>query len=233
MDLAIEKLKIAVSDRDQTAIRECLNLLIDTVNNNEIESNVNIDYIIRDILKYTPCVEYLDKIASLISLIKAPGIFFNEILQFTYKPNTIVPALMLIYEIKCKFEIEYDDFYLEIKNSINNIHVRSEGYLIFLLRTLKNINIPQNEIISIIKKLTEVSLEVITGDCIKVLYTILVIMRMHPGCFNIVYELNILYMFLESFDSVSAIARRIFIEAENPECRPQAVFLQNFAFPDF
>lgn len=232
MSSTLEDLKIAVSERNQTEIRELLNKIAKEGKSSTFDSNVNVDYIIRDILRYTPEIDYLDKIVCLLEMVKAPGIFFNDILKFTDDSKSIVPALMLIFELKCRFEIEYEDFYIKLENSITTYHVEFEGYLIFIVTSLKDPHIPEKNVIPIIEKLVSMSLESKSSICVKILYTILVILRMHPGCFKIVNGLDALYIFLESLEPISAIARRIFVEAENSECRPKTVFLQNFRFPE-
>jgi len=234
MEKIIKDLQDCSSSPDLNEIKRCLNLLAVKARElpDEQMKNYNVDPIIKTILRNHPCVEILDKISEILILSHSPVLFMDELNYFTAQPHLAVPTLMLIFEIKNRFDLEFPQFYEKLEETICRDNAISEGYLIFLLKTLQNRKLHTDEIAPIVKRLVQISTDTLSNECIKILYSVIVILRMHPGCFKIVHKLKKLYIFLESFDSIASIARRIFIEAENPELRPSMVFLENFSFPD-
>ena len=198
-----------------------------TVKNNKIK----IDSILKSIFKNNFTSELFDRIEELFFLIKDPRIFLDELDLFTENNLLLVPTLMFIFDLKQEFGMEYDSFYSKLCSSINKDNCISEGYLLFVLKALKNSSIDEELIEPIIYKLSEISVEIPSKFCVKVVYTIIVILRMHPVLFGITHNLGQIYMLLNSFEYIARIAKRIFIETENPNMRPSMVFLENFVFP--
>lgn len=233
MEKAIKDLKESIANVDFNELKRCLSLLATKTKEapeEELKKH-NIDMLIKTVLRKNPCVEILDKIEELLVAIKSPILILEELDRFTIQEHLAVPTLMLIFEMQNRFDIHYDTFYKKLETTVIKENVISEGYLLFVLKSLQNKRLHENEIIPIVRRLADLTTEVKSGACIKVLYSIIVILRMHPGCFKIVPSLKKLYLLLESFNEISTITKRIFLEAENPELRPSVVFLKNFTFP--
>lgn len=230
MDEALMKLEELKNTTELNRIKVALDKLKNAPKDKK--SDVRIDWILKEIFRRNHTAELFDRIEEVFDYVKDPRIFIDELDIFTEDKNLIIPTLMFIYNLRRRFDFEYDDFYKKLHESIQRDNCQSEGYLLFLLKALKDTQIDDNDIKPIIVRLSEISTEISSRGCVKVLYTIIVILRMHPGLFRIVKDLNHLYILLESLDSINRIARRIFIEAENPEMRPTMVFLENFTFPE-
>lgn len=190
-----------------------------------------IDTILKSIFRNNFTAELFDRIEDLFSMIKDPRMFLDELDTFTQAKHLVVPTLMFIFDLKKQFDMEYDEFYTKLCLTVQKENCISEGYLLFLLKALKSNSIDEDLIEPIIFRLSEVSVEIPSKCCAKVIYTIIVILRMHPGLFRITPKLGQIYMLLNSFEYIARIARRIFIESENPHLRPSMVFLENFVFP--
>lgn len=234
MEKVLKDLQNCCSSSDLNEIKRCLNLLAiraKELPENE-RKNYSVDQIIRTILRNHPCVEILDKISDILILSRTPSIYLDELDHFLSQQNLAVPALMLIFEIRNKLDVEFPSYYERLEETICLENAASEGYLILLMKSLQGRDLYEERVISIVMKLVDLTTEMKSSECIKILYSIIVILRMHPGCFQIVKNMKKLYIFLESIDPIANIARRIFIEAENPSMRPDIIFLENFSFPD-
>ncbi|KAL6120449.1 hypothetical protein NUSPORA_02822 [Nucleospora cyclopteri] len=193
-----------------------------------------IDYDLKEILKNNQKSEIIEKVEDLLFLIRDPRNFYNEIISCLYSEKCSVPTLMLIFVLEREtsfcFE-EYDEF---VVNAINELRVTSEGFLFFLLQNIQR-NILQkkrkeshqiiNKLIFTLPHLKD------TRTLVKVLYIILVALRMHPSSFSCIRKEK-LVIFTKSLKTVAQIVNRIFLEAKNPEMRPKTVFLENFSFPE-
>ncbi|KAM0679923.1 hypothetical protein GINT2_001864 [Glugoides intestinalis] len=231
MEYALEKLEEAKNTTDIENIK----LALDRFKRATLEDNsgnkVYIDKIIKCLFQNNGTAELFDRITELFDHIKDPRNFLDELDGFTENKTRIIPTLMFIHELQSHFNLEYEEFYSKLYATIEVENCNSEGYLLFLLKALKDNKIEGKNIEPILSRLGEISVEISSTGCVKVLYTIIVILRMHPWLFRMVKGINQLYLLLQSFEPIARIARRIFIEAENPEMRPTMVFLENFVFP--
>lgn len=233
MEEAINGLRECESSTNLGEIKRCMEVLkskAEEATEEELSEHA-IDHTLKRILQNNPSAEILDRIEDLLVLVRDPRNFYDELDHFTTYRDLIVPTLMLVHEIRKHFNFEYEEFYTKLESTVSRDNLCSEGYLLFLLNALQDRRIDESVIVPIIRRLCVCSVEVSSGECIKVLYATIVLLRMHPGCFKIVSELNQLYILLKSFPSISRIAERIFLEAANPHMRPSVVFLENFVFP--
>lgn len=230
MDEAYEQLFDLKDTTNTKDIKQVLNKIA-RINSENPNHGYKLDSILKSIFRNNFSAELFDRIEDLFSMIKDPRIFLDELDSFTNNRELIVPTLMFIFALRERFDLEYDEFYSKLCSTIQKENCVSEGYLLFLLKTLKVNSIDDDLLEPIIFKLSEVSIEVSSENCAKVVYTIIIILRMHPGLFRIVPRLGQIYMLLNSFEYIARIARRIFIEYENPHKRPTMVFLENFVFP--
>lgn len=194
-----------------------------------------LDFTVKKILQNNPTAELYDRIRDLFPLIKNPLIFSDELQLIFENSSQAVPTLMFIYEVISYYQVDYTDFYKMVLSTVTEENCCSDGYLLFVLNTLHRKfckRVELEDVAFILQKLSEVSVEVSSRSAAKVLYTIIIILRMYPSLFEIVGQLNHIYMLLNSLEYIARIARRIFIEAANPEMRPAMVFLENFSFPD-
>lgn len=233
MEKAIESLRRCEDSTDLSEIKRCMDVLRNKSEEaTEAElAEYAIDNTLKRILRNNPNAEILDRVEGLLMLVRDPRNFYDELDHLTTEEHLIVPTLMLVYEIRKHFNFEYEEFYTKLESTVSKENLCFEGYLLFLLKALQDRRTEESVIVPIIKKLCACSVEVSSSVCIRVLYSVIVILRMHPGCFKAVPSLNHLYILLESFGPISRIARRIFLEAENPHMRPSVVFLENFVFP--
>ncbi|ELA42173.1 uncharacterized protein VICG_00816 [Vittaforma corneae ATCC 50505] len=220
--------------RDSTDLSK-IKLAIDRFKRASVEEptsrKICIDQILKSIFQNNLTAELFDRIEDLFEFIRDPRIFLDELDRYTENKSLVVSTLMFIHELKCHFNIEYDEFYPKLASTVQKENCISEGYLLFLLKALKDSRIDEDYIKPILPRLSEASVEVSSKSCVKVLYTIIVILRMHPELFRTAKDLNQLYILLNSFEPIARIAKRIFVEAENPQLRPAMVFLENFVFP--
>lgn len=233
MEEAIRDLRECESSTDLSEIKRCMDMLksrSEEATEEEL-SGYAIDHTLKRILRNNRSAEVLDRVEGLLVLVRDPRNFYDELDHLTTLRHLAVPTLMLVHEIRKHFNFEYEEFYTKLESTASRENLCSEEYLLFLLNALQDRRIDESVIIPIVKKLCMWSVEVSSGECVKILYSIIVILRMHPGCFKVVPELNQIYILLRSFPSISRVAERIFLEAENPHMRPSVVFLENFAFP--
>lgn len=231
MDNAFQKLEELKNSTDLGKIK----LALDRFKRASVEEppskKIYIDPVLKSIFQNNLTAELFDRVEELFEFIRDPRTFMDELDRYTENKSLVVSTLMFIHELMCHFNIEYDEFYPKLASTVQKENCASEGYLLFLLRTLKDNRIDEDYVKPILLRLSEASIEVSSKSCVKVLYTIIVILRMHPGLFRISKDLNQLYILLNSFESIARIAKRIFVEAENPQLRPTMVFLENFVFP--
>lgn len=231
MENAIVKLEEIKNTKDIEKIKLALDRFKRAANEDNSQHKFYLDHIIKAILQNTNTAEFFDRIEDLFGYIRDPRNFLDELDSFTSSKVLIVPTLMFIFQLGNSFNFEYEEFYEKLYLTVQKDNCSSEGYLLFLLKALKDHRIDNEKIEPILRKLSEVSVEVSTKNCVKILYTIIVLLRMHPGLFRKVKNMNQLYILLRSTEPVARISRRIFVEAENPEMRPSMVFLENFVFP--
>jgi len=230
MDLAFEKLEELKDSTDLEKIKLALDRLIRNSAAEAPSKPVYIDSVLKSIFRNNHTAELFDRVEDLFALIRDPRNFLDELDAYTDTKSLVVSTLMFIHELRVHFGTEYDEFYSKLAETVHKDNCASEGYLMFLLRVL-TAGVEEDDIVPIVVRLSEASVEVSSKNCVKVLYSIIVILRMHPGLFRMVKDLKQLYILLNSFEAISRIAKRIFVEAENPHCRPSMVFLENFVFP--
>lgn len=233
MNEAFKKLDDLKTSTEIPKIKQALDKFKKASIENPTHESFFIDSILKSIFHTNTTTDFFDRIEDLFEFIRDPRNFIDELDRYTEKRALAVPTLMFINELRTRFDFEYEDFYLKIKNTVRKENCVSEGYLIFLIKTLKSNKIEEEDVKAILLMLSQVSIEVSSKSCVKVLYTIIIILRLHPGLFRIVKDMNQLYILLNSFESISKIVKRIFLEAENPESRPSMIFLENFVFPSF
>lgn len=197
----------------------------------EPRGNYKIDSILKTIFKNNFTADLFDRVEELFFMIRDPRIFLDELDIYTRTRELIVPTLMFIFQLKKEFDMDYEDFYPKLLTTVTVYNCMSEGYLLFLLKALKDGGVDEDMLEPIIYKLSEITVEIPSKNCVKVLYAIIVIFRMHPELFRIANKLGQVYMLLNSFDYIANVAKRIFLEAENKHMRPAIVFLENFVFP--
>lgn len=231
MDVAFKKLEELKNTTDLEGIKLALDRLIRAAAEFPESKKMHIDSILKCIFRNNLTAELFDRIEELFPFIRDPRNFIDELEKHLNNRSMTVSTLMFIHELQIHFKMEYSDFLVKLAETVRKENCQSEGYLLFLLQTLKTRDFEDDEIMPIVQRLSEISVEVSSRSCVKVLYSIIVILRMHPGLFRIAKNLEHLYILLNSFEPIAKIARRIFVEAENPECRPSTVFLENFVFP--
>lgn len=235
MEKALANLKDTAETADTQQTISLLDTLIVEADNLSAEelTQYTIDPIIKKLLKTQPSIELLEKIGDLLFLIRDPRNFHAELVETATTESLTLPMLMLIFQIRQEFVFPYEQFYSQLLNLISVKTLKSEGFLFFLLRCFENKDIDFATVADLLRRLSTFSVVVPSQVCIRIVYTMLVIMRIHPAAFRLVPELNELSLLSASFDSIKKIVHRIFIEAEHPSERPKAIFLQNFTFPDF
>lgn len=231
MDKAIQKLKENVDSLEVDLLCKILDEVARESATAPNTQNVAIDFELKTILKNNKSIEILERIGDLCHLIRDPRTFQDELEDYFNVKALLLPTLMLMFQFYTAFKYQPDSFYVRLYDTINVDNIQSEGYLLFLLKCLDKQNLEQDVIDSCLRMLSKLSIEVNSDSCIKIIYCILVIMRMHPAAFELAEELKELNMLMYSFDSIKNIVQRIFIEAKYPLKRPKMVFLQNFVFP--
>lgn len=231
MEYAFEKLEEVKNTIDIENIKLALDRFKRASLEDKSKTKLYIDKIIKSLFQNNGTAELFDRITDLFEHIKDPRNFLDELDGFTENTALVIPTLMFIHELQCHFNFEYEEFYSKLYATVQIENCISEGYLLFLLKALKDNKIEGKHIEPILTRLGEISTEISSAGCVKVLYTMIIMLRMHPWLFKRVKDINQLYLLLQSFDPISRIARRIFIEAENPEMRPTMIFLENFVFP--
>lgn len=234
MDKAVAELEALANTNDIYHINRVLDIIIDESSrlDGEALSAYALDPALKRILRNNKRIEVVEKIGDLFSLIRDPRNFHDELVELLDEPCLMIPTLMLMFELSQDFDFEYADFYVRLAESLTIENVQSEGFLLFVLRCLnkRTLDLPVLELY--LRRLSQLSVAVPSGACIKIVYCILVIMRMHPASFAMCDELKELHILACSFESIKNIVQRIFIEARCPKKRPKVVFLQNFAFPE-
>ncbi|KAI5149520.1 hypothetical protein ENBRE01_0954 [Enteropsectra breve] len=231
-----EKLKDLEVSLDQQNLLETIRLLdaislyIPQIKKSDIQK-YQMDGYIKRALKMQKSIEILEKIAALSALIKDPRNFYDELVAYLGIREMEIATLMLIYHLSENFDFEYDDFYVKLADSLNPANANSEGTLLFVLQCIEKKCAPKEMTERLVTKLASLSLQVSSEACVRIVYCILVIMRMHPALFKLAKDLKELHILKESFETIARIVERIFLEAESPKYRPKVVFLQNFAFP--
>jgi len=204
-----------------------------TINKITQQKNItyDLDSTVRKLLRKFQSVEIIEQIESLFPHIKNPNNFYDEIVVLLEINELCLPALMLIHRLMETFNFEYEFFYIRLESLITTETVSSEGFLLFILRCIHQVKVEARKIKSIVLKLSRLSVLVSSCCCARVVYSILVIMRINPGVYQYTKEMKELYMLAASTDLIRSIVKQIFIEAGNPKVRPKMVFLEHFAFP--
>ncbi len=235
MNQAIQELEQNINIEDRELLLFFLNKVISEMKNlsNEELATYSIDFIIKDLLRIHKCGELIEKIPDLLPIIRDPRNFYNELEMLFEDSKLTIATLMLIYELSKNYNFEYEHFYEKLENATNIENVNSDGFIFFLLQCLENKNVPLNVIKRFLHILSSLSVNVSSSVCLKLIYSILVIMRMHPVAFKFSNELKELYILAYSFEPIYIIVKRIFIESSDSTKRPKQVFLDNFLFPEF
>lgn len=234
MEKAVRDLKEVDPKEDTNEICRLMDIVImhaSTMTNEELVE-YSLDPIIKKILKHHMCIQIIEKIGDMLTIIRDPRNFYDELVEFMKQPTLVLPTLMLMYQLKQCFEFEYDDFYNKLGEVLVVGNVESEGFLLFMLKCLEDQTIEIQVVEKILQKLSWLSVEVSSDVCIRIVYCILVIMRMHPASFKYLSHMKEMDIHLHSLDSIKNIVKRIYAEAVDAKKRPKMVFLQNFAFPD-
>lgn len=231
MESAFEKLEEVMESTDLEKIKLALDRFKRATVEDPGSRKLYIDPVLKSIFRNNLTAELFDRVEDLFPYIRDPRNFIDELECYTTNRALAVSTLMFIHELRSYFNIEYEEFYERLASTVLKENCISEGYLLFLLKALRGNRIEGDDITPILMRLSCISVEISSKSCVKVLYTIIVILRMHPGLFRMAKELRQLYILLNSFEPIARIAMRIFIEAENPHCRPSMVFLENFVFP--
>lgn len=234
MDKAIEDLNANVNSGDMDHVIKLLDIVAEETTrlSNEDVSAYSIDFALKQILRNNKHIEIIEKTGDLLLLVRDPRNFQDELAEIMADRNLVLPTLMLMYQIGQDFDFEYEAFYQRLEEILTVDNVQSEGFLIFMLRCLNKRTLEFATIELFLKRLSSLSVSVFSRDSVKIVYCMLVIMRMHPACFVLTDDLKELSLLACSFESIKNIIQRIYIEAENPSKRPKVVFLQNFAFPE-
>lgn len=190
-----------------------------------------LDFHIKKLLRRNPCIEIIEKIEDLFHLIHDPRNFYDELVGLLESKSLTLPGLMLIHQIKASFNFPYDGFFNKLEEILTHENVRSEGFLFFVLRCLNQPQIDLGIIRSFLTKLAKLSSDVPSEISIRLVYCLLVVMRIHPAAFQFTPNLKELTVLVRSVGPIRAIVQRIFIESKRPERRPKTIFLQNFIFP--
>jgi hypothetical protein len=196
-------------------------------------STYTIDSELKEILRNHKNAEIIEKISHLLPVVGDPRNFQDELSLCLEDDKLMIPTMMLIYQLNQYFNFECPEFHSRLETIITMSNIQSESLLLFVLRCLKNREIDLDVVIRILKKLSELSIALPSPWCTRIIYSMLLIMRMHPATFRYVDELKELNILMMSFDSVAKIVSRIFIEANNPNERKGSVQVDNILFPEF
>ena len=239
LETAIKSLEELVSTDDfsHADVCKCLDKIIEITQNEEPEiiAALSIDKPLRIILQQKKDTEIIEKISYLLCLITNVKELFYHLEDCLDDPETATPTLMLIFLLQTETEFYDENFNVKLVECINLRSISSEGFLFFILQVLEENLLEQKGDLcrEIVDKLIEICFQIrCTKKLTKVLYVILVGLRMHPILFKKV-EIRKLHILTATFKAVSGLVERIFIEAQNPVLRPKTVFLKNFIFPEF
>lgn len=233
MEQAIAELEENIDSADIDQIVPILNRIVHISSSLDPEtlSTYSLDPLIRRLLRSNRCVELVEKIADLLPLIRDPRNFQDELISLLEIRPLALPVLMLIFQLSQDFDFTYGEFYNNLEDILSVDNIQSEGFLFFILRCLEPKDIDFETLKSFLQRLSSLAVFISSVACIKVLYCILVIMRMHPAAFRVAKDLKELYILAYSFESIRNIVKRIFIEAKHPKRRPKVIFLESFTFP--
>lgn len=234
MDRAIGDLSAAAGSGDTDSIVKLLDAVANEaegLSSEEIAGH-SIDHILKQILRNNRRIEVIEKIGDLLLLVRDPRNFQDELVELMEDERLVLPTLMLMYQMNQDFGFEYDGFYQRLVEVVTGENVQSEGFLLFMVRCLGRRGLEFRVVEMFLRRLSGLSTSVLSRDCIKIVYCMLVIMRMHPACFALADDLKELSLLACSFGPIKGVVQRIYIEAEHPQKRPKMVFLENFAFPE-
>lgn len=192
---------------------------------------VRMDGYFKVLLRRCPCIEVIEKIGDMLGLVDDPRSFYDELIATLDNRALLLPSLMLIFHISDSFDFTYDGFYARLEETVTQDNVCSEGYLLFMLRCLQRPKIELPVLARFVRRLSRLSALIPSEACVRVVYCILVVMRLHPPAFQLAKELGELTVHARGAGAIRGVVQRIYAEARRPSMRPKSVFLQNFAFP--
>ncbi|KAI4292873.1 hypothetical protein PAPHI01_2147 [Pancytospora philotis] len=235
MEDALDRLVSVLDSGNPKQTAAALDEVIEAANDlpNEELAQHFIDPIVKKLLARLPTKGTLERVGDLLFLVRDPRNFHAELTAMAEDGAVALPALQLIFHIRQDFDFPYEEFHARLCGLIDAQTVQSEDFLLFILRCLEDRSTELPVVTDFLRKLSSVALQTSSAACLQVVYTILVLMRMHPAAFRAATSLSELGILTSSFASIKSIVQRILIEAEHPAERPRAVFLQNFAFPEF
>lgn len=233
MDEAMAELAGSLKSADVEHITKLLDIILERSKDldTETKSRYILDSHLKQLLRKHPSIEIIEKIGDLFPLVRDPRNFYDELIDTLSYKLLILPSLMLIFHISSHFDFVYDDFYVKLEETVTEENVKSEGYLLFVLRCLDNRNIELGVVERFLKRFSQLSITVPSDVCVRIVYCMLVLMRIHPASFQFADSFKELTVLSRAVGPIKAITHQIFTESKYPERRPKAIFLNNFTFP--
>jgi hypothetical protein len=217
-----------------------LNLSI--LSQSNLESSLPLDDLIVysfHILKHDHLKEFLDLLYDLFIGMRDPR---NVVIPlFNYQKENTLSLLILkvIFFVIQNYDFQFNDFYKCVYESITLINLEQDTNekLIFIINLLFNNNsVNAKYMKSIIKKLMSITLQGSTELSLKIVYSVLNILRCNPVLFEMAFNEDGIYKELEilsfSIKEISILTNQIKKEAKNKEIRMKFINLSNLKFPE-
>ncbi|EOB13866.1 hypothetical protein NBO_54g0012 [Nosema bombycis CQ1] len=195
------------------------------------------------ILKHDHLKEFLDLLYDLFIGMRDPRNVVIPLFNYQKENPLSILVLKVIFFVIQNYDFQFNDFYNCVYESITLINLEQDTNekLIFIINLLFNNNsVNVKYMKSIIKKLMSITLEGSTELSLKIVYSVLNILRCNPVLFEMalnedrnedgVYkELEILSF---SIKEISILTNQIKKEAKSKEIRMKFINLSNLKFPE-
>ncbi|ADM11421.1 uncharacterized protein Eint_041320 [Encephalitozoon intestinalis ATCC 50506] len=263
MDEAVEKLELVLESKVENLPEKIMDALEDLVQASlECSSEEMVEYELDEILinafdktSHKDHKRLMEMLLDLMSCMRDPRNIYPAVEKyFSPECNFSMDAAKVIFVMKRDFGFEFDGFLSTLLDCIRpeNIENDTERRLFFILMVLDNGSVPLVVTKAFVKKLCNVSLQVKSSCCHKILWGVLWIMRFHPMAYAMakresfekdlewnvsvtinqfqpyLFELDILSESLKGIQKVVSLIKREAMDAKN---RPKLLSLDNVIFP--
>ncbi|AFN82899.1 hypothetical protein EROM_041330 [Encephalitozoon romaleae SJ-2008] len=263
MEQAVANLGLILESRAENKskmVMEALEGLVKSILGSSYEeiANYELDEMLTESFDKTVCEDhkrFVEMLPDLVSCMRDPRNIFPAIERyFNPECDFSIDVAKVVFVMKRDFGFEFDGFHSTLFDCITsrNIEEDIEKKLLFILMTLEDGSTPLAVAKAFIKKLCNISLQVKSSHCHKILWTILWIMRFHPMTYVMarkesfrkdlewavsiemdsfqpyLFELDILG---ESLEGIKKIVNLIKREAVHAKSRPKLLSLTDISFP--
>ncbi|ORD93974.1 hypothetical protein ECANGB1_1321 [Enterospora canceri] len=202
----------------------------------ETLAQFSIDLELKQVLRENRKAEVIEKTAELLPLIRNPKNLYDELVGCLGDEELGIPTLMTVYLLQQETEFHFSGFEAAVLDAIRPENARVEGFLFFILQIAERSIINRGCRTFMVQVADRLILAATDGvgeskAATRILYAVLVLLRMHPAIFQEV-QLRRLNILRASVGNVRQMAERILLEARNAFLRPKRVFLDNFSFPE-